>query len=70
MTTGKIIVLTRWTFLGKVISLFFNRLSIFVIAFLPRKNFDFMAAVTVLSDLEAQENKVTHYFHYFSINMP
>ena len=38
MTTGKILVLTKWTFLGKVMSLFFNRLSIFVTAFLPRKN--------------------------------
>ena len=36
MTTGKTIVLTRWTFLGKVMSLFFNMLSRFVITFLPR----------------------------------
>ena len=36
MTTGKTIALTRWTFVGKVISLFFNTLSRFVIAFLPR----------------------------------
>jgi len=36
MTTGKTIVLTRWTFAGKVMSLFFNMLSRFVIAFLPR----------------------------------
>ena len=36
MTTGKIIVLTRWTFVGKVISLLFNMLSRFVITFLPR----------------------------------
>ena len=36
MTTGKIMVLTRWTFLGKVMSLLFNRLSRLVIAFLPR----------------------------------
>ena len=35
MTTGKIIALTRWTFVGKVMSLFFNMLSRFVIAFLP-----------------------------------
>ena len=31
MTTGKTIVLTRWTFLGKVMSLLFNMLSRFVI---------------------------------------
>ena len=36
MTTGKTIALTRWTFLGKVMSLLFNMLSKFVIAFLPR----------------------------------
>ena len=36
MTTGKTIVLTRWTFVGKVISLLFNMLSRFVIAFLSR----------------------------------
>ena len=33
MTTGKTIVLTRWTFVGKVMSLLFNMLSSFVIAF-------------------------------------
>ena len=36
MTTGKTITLTRRTFVGKVISLLFNMLSRFVIAFLPR----------------------------------
>ena len=36
MTTGKTIALTRWTFVGKVMSLLFNILSRFVIAFLPR----------------------------------
>ena len=36
MTTGKTIALTRWTFVSKVISLLFNMLSRFVIAFLPR----------------------------------
>ena len=36
MTTGKAIALTRWTFVGKVMSLLFNRLSRLVIAFLPR----------------------------------
>jgi len=35
MTTGKIIALTRWTFVGKVMSLLFNMLSRLVIAFLP-----------------------------------
>ena len=36
MTTGKTIALTRWNFVGKVMSLLFNMLSRFVIAFLPR----------------------------------
>ena len=35
MTTGKTVALTRWTFVGKVMSLLFNKLSRFVIAFLP-----------------------------------
>ena len=38
MTTGKTKVLTRWTCVGKVMSLLFNILSRFVIAFLPRNN--------------------------------
>ena len=36
MTTGKTIALTRWTFVGKVMSLLFNVLSRLVIIFLPR----------------------------------
>ena len=36
MTTGKIIALTRWTFVDKVMSLLFNMLSKLVITFLPR----------------------------------
>ena len=36
LTTGKTIALIRWTFVGKVMSLLFNMLSRFAIAFLPR----------------------------------
>ena len=36
MTTGKTIALIRWTFVGKVMSLLFNKLSRLVITFLPR----------------------------------
>ena len=36
MTTGKTVTLTRWTFVGKVISLLFNMLSRLVVAFLAR----------------------------------
>ena len=47
MTTGKTIGLTRWTFVGKVMSLLFTMLSRLIIAFLPRSmqaSFNFMAA--------------------------
>ena len=37
MTTGKSIALTRWTFVGKVMSLLFNMLSRLVMVFLPRR---------------------------------
>ena len=71
MTTGKTIALSRWTFVGKVMSLFFNMLSRLIITFLPRsKRLNFMAAVTICSDFEAQENKVCHCFHCFSIYLP
>ena len=36
MTTGKTIALTKWTFVGKVMSLLFNMMSKSVITFLPR----------------------------------
>ena len=39
MTTGKTIALTRWTFVGKVMSLLLNMLSRLVITFLPRSVF-------------------------------
>ena len=37
MITGKTIALTRWTFVGKVMSLLFNMLSRLVIVFLPKR---------------------------------
>ena len=67
MTTGKTIALTRWTFIGKLISLLFNMLSRLVITFLPRrlvtaflsrsKCLNFMAAVTICSDFEDRKSK-------------
>ena len=39
ITTGKTIALTKWTFVGKVMSLLFNMLSRLVITLLPRKVF-------------------------------
>ncbi|CAI9180639.1 unnamed protein product [Rangifer tarandus platyrhynchus] len=66
MTTGNTIALTIWTFVSKVMSMLFNMLSRFVIAFLPRsKHLNFMATVTVCSDFEAKENKICHCFHFF-----
>ena len=54
MITGKTIALTRWTFVGKVISPLCYTLSRFVIAFLPRsKSSNFMAAVSICSDFGA-----------------
>ena len=60
MNTGKTKALTRWTFIGKVMSLLFNMLSRLVIAFLPRSKrlLNFMAAVTICSDFGAQKSKV------------
>ena len=58
MTTGKAITLTRWTCVGKIMSLLFNMMSRLVIAFLPRtKCLNCMAAVTICSDLGAQKIK-------------
>ena len=58
MTTGKTIALTRQTSVGKVMTLLFNMLSRFVIAFLQKSkhlfNF-FMAAVTICSDFGAPQ---------------
>ena len=71
MTTGKTIALSIWTFVSKVMPVFFNMLSRFVIAFLPgSKHLNFMAAVTVHHDFGAQENKICHYFHFFSFYLP
>ena len=70
MTTGKTTALTIWTFFGKVMSLLSNMLSRFVIAFLPRSKHLFMGAVTICSDFGAQENKICHCFHCFSIYLP
>ena len=71
MTPGKTIVLAIQTFVSQIMSLLFNMLSRFVIAFLPRsKCLNFVAAVTIFSDFGAQENKVCHCFHCFYIYLP
>ena len=59
MTIRKTIALTRQTFVDKVMILLFNMLSRLVITFLLRsKRLNFMAAITICSDLGAPKNKV------------
>ena len=48
MTTGKTIALTRWTFVGKVISLLFNVMSSFFTAFLPRSVFSWLQSPSAM----------------------
>ena len=73
MTTGKTIVLTRWTFAGK---------SIWCLCFLVRclgfhsfpskeqASFNFMASVTICNDFGAPKDKVCYSFHFFPICFP
>ena len=69
MNTGKNIALTRWTFVGKVMSLLLNMLSRLVITFLSRSKhlFNSMAAITIYSSFGAPKNKVCHSLHCFPI---
>ena len=66
MSTGKTIALTRWTLVGKIMSLLFNMLSRLVITFLPRSKHLLPSAVI----LEPPQNKVWHCFHCFPIYFP
>ena len=52
VTAGKTVALTMWTFVSKGVSLPFNMLSMFVIAFLPRSK-SLLAVVTIRSDFRA-----------------
>ena len=73
MTTGKIIPLTRWTFVGKVMSLLLNMLSRLLITFLPRSKhllISWLQSPSICSDFGAQKNKVWHCFHCFPIYFP
>ena len=72
MTTGKTIALTRWTFVGKVMSLLFNMLSGLVITFLPRSRrllTSWLQSPPAVI-LEPPQNKVWHCFHCFPIYFP
>ena len=66
--TGKTIALTRWTFVGKLMSLLFNMLSRLVIAFLPRSKHLLISWLRSPSAVILEpQNKVSHCFHCFPI---
>ena len=67
MATGKTIALTRRTFVGKVMSLLFNMLSRFVIAFLPRNKHLFLISwlqslVAVILELKKMKSVTVSIF--------
>ena len=71
MTTGKTIALTRWAFVGKVMSLLFNMLSRLVIAFLPRSKHLLISWPQSPSAVILKPKKIVcHRFHYFPIYLP
>ena len=71
MTTGKTVALTRWTFVGKVMSLLFNMLSSLVIAFLPRSKCLLISWLQSPSAVILEPIKiVSHCFHCFPIYLP
>ena len=57
MTTGKTTALTRWTFVGKVMSLLFNTLSRFVLAFLSRRKFLLISWLQLMSAVILEPKK-------------
>ena len=71
MTTGKTIALIIWTFVSKVMSLPFNMLSRFVIAFLPMSKHLLIAWLQSPSAvIGAQESKICHCFCFFPFYLP
>ena len=71
MTTGKTIALTRWTFVGKIMPLFFNMLSRLVITFLSRSKYLLISWLQSQSEVILEhKNKICHCFHCFSIHLP
>ena len=57
-TTGKVIALTRWTFVGKVMSLLFSMLSRFPVAFLPRSKCLLILWLQSLSTMTLETKKI------------
>ena len=71
MTTGKTIALTRWTFVGKVMSLLFNMLSRLIITFLPRSKRLFISWLQSPSAVILEPQKIkSDSFHCFPIYFP
>ena len=71
-TTGKTIALTKWTFVGKVMSLLFNMLSRLVIAFLPKSKrlliswLQSLSAV-ILEPPKIKSDTVSIFIHLFAM---
>ena len=71
MTTGKTVALTRWTFVGKVMSLLFNMLSRLVITCLPRSKCLLISWLQSPSAVILEPPKIVcHCFHCFPIYLP
>ena len=71
MTTGrKSIALTIWTFVSKVMSLFLNMLSRFVIAFLPRSKHLLISWQESPCAVILEPKKVCHCLHFFTVYLP
>ena len=70
MTTGKIIALTRWTFVGKVMSLLFNMLSRLVIAFLPRSKCLLISWLQSPSAVILEPRKIKSFTLFVSVVYP
>ena len=71
MTTGKAIALTRWNFVGKVMSLLFNVLSRLVLTFLPRSKRLLISWLHSPSAVILEPQKIiSHSFHCFPIYLP
>ena len=71
MTTGKTIALTRWTSVGKVMSLLFNMLSRLVITFLPRSKRLFISwlqspSAVILEPKKIKSDTVSTVTHLFA----
>ena len=68
MSTRKTIALTIWTFVGKVMSLLFNTLSRFVIAFLSRSKHLLISWLQSPSAVILEPKKMkSYFFHFFPI---